>query len=467
MRTRPSSQHRLPTFTTRNWVGLIIGVVAFCFPLVFTLPGLSTQGHRMLAIFLLAIVFWVSEAIPLVATAMVVILLEVLLISTSAILPVDESALPASDYYAALAHPVIILFLGGFLLAYGAAKYGLDRNLAAVMLRPFQGSGRLTVLGLMLISALLSMFMSNTATTATMFAVVIPILAVMPTARSRAGLALAIPVAANIGGIGTPVGTPPNAIAIGALADAGIHVSFLQWMVFAVPLMLVVLAFGWWLIVTMFIPPATPVELHLDPDFDQSVPARIFYIVAGLTVVLWMSEPIHGISASTVGLIPVAILLATGVVGAKELGELQWSVLWLVSGGIALGVGVGASELDAWLLGSVNWAGLPAMVLIAALALLGLGMSNVISHSAAANLLVPLTLTLGTASAAGSTQLTIIVALACSLGMALPISTPPNAIAYATGEVPVKHMGQVGILVGLFGTLLLALAMPTVLGWLV
>lgn len=466
MATNTATSHRLPQLTTRNWVGLVLGVIAFFIPFVVTFPGLDASGHRMLAIFLLAIVFWVSEAIPLVATAMVVILLEVLLISTSAILPVGEEALGAAEYYSALAHPVIILFLGGFLLAYGAAKFGLDRNLAAVMLRPFQGSGRLTVLGLMLICAVLSMFMSNTATTATMFAVVIPILAVMPTARTRAGLALSIPVAANIGGIGTPVGTPPNAIAIGALADAGIHVTFLQWMLFAVPLMLVVLAFGWWLIITMFIPRGTPVTLELKPNFEQSTPARIFYAVAALTVALWMSEPLHGVSASTVGLIPVAVLLATGVVGGKELGELQWSVLWLVSGGIALGVGVGASGVDAWLLGSVNWAGMSVMLLVLALALLGLGMSNVISHSAAANLLVPLTLTLGAASAAGSTHLTIIVALACSLGMALPISTPPNAIAYATGEVPVKYMAQVGVLVGLFGTLLLAFAMPTLLGWL-
>lgn len=465
MRTSSATPHRLPVLTTRNWVGLALGIIAFFIPFLVTFPGLDASGHRMLAIFLLAIVFWVSEAIPLVATAMVVILLEVLLISTSAILPVGEEALGAAQYYSALAHPVIILFLGGFLLAYGAAKFGLDRNLAAVMLRPFQGSGRLTVLGLMLICAVLSMFMSNTATTATMFAVVIPILAVMPTARTRAGLALSIPVAANIGGIGTPVGTPPNAIAIGALADAGIHVTFLQWMLFAVPLMLVVLAFGWWLIITMFIPRGTPVTLELEPDFDQSAPARIFYVVAALTVALWMSEPLHGVSASTVGLIPVAVLLATGVVGGKELGELQWSVLWLVSGGIALGVGVGASGVDAWLLGSVNWAGMSVMLLVLALALLGLGMSNVISHSAAANLLVPLTLTLGTASSAGATHLTIIVALACSLGMALPISTPPNAIAYATGEVPVKYMGQIGVLVGLFGTLLLAFAMPTLLGW--
>jgi sodium-dependent dicarboxylate transporter 2/3/5 len=154
---------------------------------------------------------------------------------------VGEEALKYSSYFASLANPVIILFLGGFLIADGAAKFGLDHNLAAVFMKPFAGSGRLTVLGLMLITAALSMFMSNTATTAAMFAVVIPIIAAMPDARAKAGVALAIPVAANIGGMGTPVGTPPNAIALGALAARGLSISFVEWMVIAVPLMLVIL----------------------------------------------------------------------------------------------------------------------------------------------------------------------------------------------------------------------------------
>ena len=130
----------------------------------------------MLSIFLLAIVLWVTEAIPLVATAVLVIGLEVLLVSDQALLPVPEGATRYAEFLAALANPVIILFLGGFLIADGAAKYHLDKNLAAVLIKPFTGSARRTVLGLMVITALLSMFMSNTATTATMFAVVIPIL---------------------------------------------------------------------------------------------------------------------------------------------------------------------------------------------------------------------------------------------------------------------------------------------------
>ncbi len=461
----PASAHTRPVVRLERpnkvqLTGIVLGVLAFLVPFVIDIPGLAPEGERMLSIFLLAIVFWVTEAIPLVATAVLVILFEVLLISSAALLPVGEQALGAKAYFAALADPVIILFLGGFLLADGAAKFGLDRNLAAVMLKPFQGSGRMTVLGLMGITAALSMFMSNTATTATMFAVVIPILAVMSDAKARAGLALSIPVAANIGGMGTPVGTPPNAIALGALASHGIQISFLKWMMLAVPLMLIVLAIGWFVIVTFFIPKGTNLELALRSNFDRSAPARIYYVVAGLTVALWMTEPLHGINSNVVGFIPVAILLATQVMTGDDLKMLQWPVLWLVSGGIALGVGVGASGLDEWLLGSVNWTAMSVTGLIVVLAAMGLGMSNVISHSAAANLLIPLALGLGSAIALDIVLVGVIIALACSLGMSLPISTPPNAIAYATGEVPTKYMALIGVIVGLAGAVLLAFVMP-------
>lgn len=217
----------------------------------------------MLSIFLLAIVFWITEAVPLTATAVLVILLEVLLVAqgalgnpTAADPALAEEALPASTYFAALANPVIILFLGGFMIADGAEKYGLDKNIAAVMLKPFSGSARSTVLGLMLITGILSAFMSNTATTATMFAVVIPILTSIKNAKARSGVALAIPLAANVGGIATPVGTPPNAIAVGALESNGIHVSFIDWMIMATPFAALILIASWLLLCTLFIPVA-------------------------------------------------------------------------------------------------------------------------------------------------------------------------------------------------------------------
>lgn len=455
-----STPTRLPPLTRTQSIGLLLGAVGFVLPLALDVPGLEPAGERMLAIFLLAIVLWMTEAIPLVATALGVVLLEILLLSDQAIIAVADP-LDAADMFATLADPVIVLFLGGFLIADGAAKYGLDRNLAAVLLRPFLGGGaRRIVLGLMLITALLSMFVSNTATTATMFAVILPVLASLPPGRARAGLALAIPFAANVGGIGTPVGSPPNAIAIGQLAARGQSVSFLGWMLLALPLLIVVLLGTWWLLTRRFIASDTPIELDVSARFNTSPAAMVFTVVAGLTVLLWLTEPLHGLASSTVGFIPVVLLLATGVMGASDLQSLPWHVLWLVAGGIALGAGIGASGLDAWLLELVTWERLGATLLLALLVLAGLGFSTVISSSAASNLLIPLALGVAAGVGVDVTLVGVTVAIACSFAMSLPISTPPNAIAYATGEITQAGMASTGVVIGAVGGLLLAFAMP-------
>ncbi|MFO7779231.1 MAG: DASS family sodium-coupled anion symporter [Nitriliruptoraceae bacterium] len=458
---------RLPTLNRTQSTGLAVGLVVFVGTLVLELPGIEPAAQRMLAIFLLAIVLWITEAIPLVATSLVVILLQVLLLSDQALVPLDESVVSASEVFATLADPVIILFIGGFLIADGAAKYDVDRNLAALLLRPFAAGGaRRTVLGLMLITALLSMFVSNTATTATMFAVLLPVLAGLPAGTARTGLALSIPVAANIGGIGTPVGTPPNAIALGQLSNQGISISFLDWMLLAVPLMLLLLFGSWWLLTRRFIPADTPLEIDMTARFNRTPPAMLFSAVAAVTVVLWLTEPLHGMASSTVGFIPVVLLLATGVLGAKDLQGLQWHVLWLVAGGIALGGGIGASGMDVWLLELVDWEALPATGLLALLVLAGLAMSTVISSSAASNLLIPLALSLAIGLSMNAALVAVLVALACGLAMSLPISTPPNAIAYATGEVPQSAMIFTGLVIAAVAFALLSFVMPTWWTWL-
>ncbi|MCF2710380.1 SLC13 family permease [Schaalia hyovaginalis] len=442
-------------------VGALIAIIVFLF---VQLPGLGVEGSRMFGIFLAAILLWVTEAIPLSATAALVIFLEVLFVSNKALLPVGEEAPAYTSFFGALANPVIILFLGGFMLADGAAKYKVDRALSAVLLKPFLGRPRLTVMGVMLITALMSMFMSNTATTATMFAVMMPVIMALPEGGARTGIALSIPVAANVGGMGTPVGTPPNAIALGALQSAGISVTFLEWMLAAVPLMLVVLAVSWLFISWRYVPRDAKFEIDTSAKFDTSRNAKIFYVVAILTILLWMTESLHGISSNIVGFLPVVALMVTKVMGGDDLRALDWPVLWLVAGGIALGSGVGSTGLDAWLLGSIRWETIPTVLLILTLALVGWVTSNVISHSASANLLVPMGMGLAMTISTPAAQIAIVLALGCSLGMCLPISTPPNAIAYSTGTTPTREMVVVGVVVGVVGVLLLAFVAPLTWG---
>ncbi len=473
MPSAPASAVSDPDRLTRGQrFGLLAAGLLLIFPLAAwylgtPLPGLSEAGHRILAVFLMAIVLWVTEAVPLHATAAIIILLEILLISDKAVMALPAGFQPTTfrSFFATLADPILMLFLGGFFLADGAAKFDLDRNLAGVLLKPFGSAPRMIMLGLMLITALFSMFMSNTATTATMMMVVIPVIQRLPAHdRMRAGLALCIPVAANIGGIGTPIGTPPNAIALGALAKAGIHIGFLQWMIMAIPFMLVILAFAWVLMQFAFRSNTPAIDLRLQSNFATGFAAKIYYVTAACTILLWLTEKLHGMSSSIVGFVPVVVLLATRVFSSKDMQNIQWHVLWLVAGGIALGVGVGASGLDRWLVGLVNWENLSAGMLVGVLALAALAMGSFISHSATANLLVPLGVSLALSPAVDLSPALagVFIAIGSSLAMALPISTPPNAIATATGMVRTRDMALVGIIVGLVGWGLFVFTAPTV-----
>ncbi len=451
--------------TRGKWMGLAAAVALFAAPWVVHFPGLSVEGHRVFSIFLAAVVLWITEAVPLHATATIIILLEILLISDQGVLSVPEGFTPPSYrlFFGTLAAPVLMLFLGGFFLAHGAAKFALDRNLSRVLLLPLGTSAKTILLGLIAITAIFSMFMSNTATTATMMAVVLPIMAQLPPGdRMRTGLALCIPIAANVGGMGTPIGTPPNAIALGALSEAGFSIGFLQWMLMACPFVVVILVVVWLLIGRFYRFAGRTITLKINSTFNMTRPAKIFYVTFAGTILLWLTESLHGMSSSVVGFFPVVVLLSTRVFSSKDLQSIQWHVLWLVAGGIALGVGVGQTGLDGWLLGLIDWNGMSSILILATLSLVALVLSTVISNSATSNLIVPLAMTLCMSDGVTISPLVagVFVAIGSSLAMALPISTPPNAVAISTGAVRTKDLAIVGILVGGFGWGLFLLCAP-------
>lgn len=467
-------------FTKIQFIGLIVGLCGFILPYAVHFESLSPAGHRMLSIFFLAITFWLTEVVPMFATAVLIIMLEILLLSNKAIFGIPPSAVldasgqsvafkpvAYSTFLSALADPVIILFLGGFFLADGATKYGLDRSLARVMLRPFGSKPSMIMMGFMLITALFSMFMSNTATTATFMAVVLPVVASLPVNdRFRSALVLCIPVAANLGGIGTPIGTPPNAIALGALAkstpDGNSPIGFMHWMLGAVPFMLVFLTIAYFTLLHLFKTETKHIEVKMEGKFDTSWKAITFYATFALTVILWMTEALHGLNSNVIGFVPVVILSCTRVMGVGDLKNIEWHVLWLVAGGISLGVGIGATGMGEWFVGLFDWSTMTPFMLVAMLTLSALICGTFISHSATTNLLVPIALSL-TASGVvslSSTAAAVFVALGASLAMMLPISTPPNAIAYASGQVNTRDMAVVGMVIGLASWAVFILAGP-------
>ena len=285
-----------------------------------------------------------------------------------------------------------------------------------------------------------------------------------PGDRFRIALILAVPVAANIGGLGTPVGSPPNAIALGRLDDQGIQVDFIKWMAFAVPVAVLLLVVAWRLLVHRFPSSTSSVSIRLGGRFDRSQSAMILYVVFGLTVLGWMTEPIHGIRSSIIGFTPVVVLLASKVFTVDDLRGLNWHILWLVGGGIALGNGVSSSGLDIWLVDRFDWGSMSTLLLMFAMAGLALFLSTIISNSATANLFAPIAISLALSDAVDLDPLLagLLIAMACSLAMALPVSTPPNAVAYASGAIKSKDMATVGLVVGGLGLVLVVFVMPPI-----
>ncbi|MGF1655399.1 MAG: SLC13 family permease, partial [Verrucomicrobiales bacterium] len=426
--------------------------------------ALALQSHIpreaawMAGIFVLAALFWMTELLPLFATSLLVMALQILLLANPAGwegFGFEAADAPHySEFLHAAADPVLLLFFGGFILARAAVKHGVDVVLSAILLRPFLGSPRRMLLGLIAVTALFSMWMSNTATTAMMMMMVTPLLSqLQPNDRFRIALALAVPFAANIGGIGTPIGTPPNAIAVAYLAGMGHPMTFVQWMVVAVPLMALLLVILWLLLSLLYKPQAKQSPLTLRSG-KVSAAGNAVLLVFLATVGLWMTDFWHGLPTSVVALLPAVLLTAGGLLDQRDLNSLEWNVLVLIGGGLALGFGLQATELDRLVverlpLASLSF-GLVLVLMLGATALLGTFMS----HTAATNLLLPIGVSaalLVGADQIGVLEMTIGIALGSSMAMALPISTPPNAIAYASGAISTRQMMLAGTILGLLG----------------
>lgn len=365
---------------------------------------------------------------------------------------------PASyrNYFAALADPIIILFLGGCLLADASVKYRLDRALTRMFLKPLGGSPRLILLGLLVATGTLSAFMSNTATTAMMLTVVLPLIASLDRDDPlRIAVVLAIPVGANIGGIATPIGTPPNAIALAALSKAGAAVPFVTWVMMALPIVIVTLLLAWVVLLKLFPARARVLNVNLAGELNRSPKAVGLYGVFGLTALLWFTENQHGISSSIIAFLPVVALPMFGIVGKKEIHALPWDVFWLMAGGISLGTAIQNTGLAEWMVGQVGWSGLSGYGIILGLALLSFVLANFLSHTVTVTLLAPIAISVGAVAGqmAGFDLVTalVAVAVASSYGMTLPISTPPNAMAMGSGVLETRHLVKAGGLIGVGG----------------
>lgn len=462
------------------FVSFILTVIVWNLPSTFFgIDGLTTVQQRVIAIFVMAVMLWLTEAIPAWATSVTIIFVLLFFVSNSSFKFMQGSEgqygqlLDSVGIMACFADPTIILFLGGFILAIAATKSGLDVWMAKVMIKPFGKKSENVLLGFMLITGIFSMFISNTATAAMMLTFLTPVFKALPAnGKGRIALTMAIPIGANLGGMGTPIGTPPNAFAYKVLNDPtgmNLDISFGHWMAVMVPLVIVLLIIAWFLLRKLFPFSQKTIELHIEGDVKHNWRSVVVGATFFVTIVLWIFGKQIGINANTVAMLPIAVFAFSGVISAKDLQQIDWGVIWMVAGGFALGLAMNGTGLAKVAVESIPFGSWSPIVILIISGLVCYFLSNFISNTATAALLIPI---LSVVCSGMGDKLNIIggdptilvgIAVAASAAMSLPISTPPNAIAYSTGLINQKDMAKTGITVGVT-TLALGFCMLIVLG---
>ena len=433
----------MKTFNVKTYVLLPLTILAVLFlwfapASMFHIDGLTVVQQRTIAIFCYAALMWMFEIIPAWATSVSTIVLLLLAVSNKGFTkPEMGDLVNFKELMASFADPIIMLFLGGFVLAIAASKVGLDVYLARILLKPFGTKPSMVLLGFLTLISVMSMFMSNTATAAMMLAFLAPVIKTLPAdGGGRMSLAMAIPIAANIGGLGTPIGTPPNAIAIGQLASNGIEIGFAAWMFRFVPVVIFMILFAWWLLQHLYPFKAEKIEIKIHGETERDWKFWTVTITFLGTILLWMTGELTKLNSNVVALIPFAVYAVLGIFTRED----------LVAGGFALGTALNKTGLAAALVEAIPFGNWSAIAVLIIAGVLGWLLSNFIANSSAANLLVPILAVVGSAMAdnlaglGGVTTLLVCVAASTSFAMLFPISTPPNAIACSTGLIKTNEM---------------------------
>lgn len=452
-------------------VGLVAGPLVFAAMLAAPAPaGLSGAGWRVAAAGVWMGIWWMTEALPLAATSLLPILLFPLLGSGTP----AQAAGPYAD-------PTVFLFMGGFMLALAMQRWGLHRRIALTIMRGMSDRPAGLVLGTMAATAFISMWVNNTATVLMMLPIGLSVIEVVEQCECdepnfAPALLLGIVYAAAVGGLGTLIGTPPNALLAGFLDKTyGIRVDFVAWMKVGVPLVVLLLPVAW-LVVTRLILPLGRARIAGSRDFLLAERAalghvtRPEWIVAATFVaadVLWIARPalqgvLPGLSDAGIAIGAAALLFALPagkgrgpVLTWETAGRLPWDVLLLFGGGLSLADAIGRSGLAAWIGGGLSGVGRwPDFAVAIAVAVVLVVLSEVASNTAAAVTFLPVIASLAVSQGESPLALAVIATLAASGGFILPVASPPNAIVYGTGKVSMRQMVRGGIVMDLVFALL-------------
>ena len=489
-----SSKHSTRLLTIAIAV-LLTGITAS----IPTTGTLTVAGQYAVATMVFAAVLWVTGALPLPLTALII----PILLTTFGVYA------DFGDAVAGFANPVIFLLLAGFMLAEALQKHSIDRRISFAILLRFGTSARGLVLGVMVATALLSMVISNTATVAMMVPIVLGIVETVTdltkagadvsaseASNFQIGMLLGVAYAASLGGVGTLIGTPPNAIVVGQLDELlGFEITFVEWLAIGLPMVVITLPVAWVLLTYVVYPPKQYDVSHAQEQArDQlqsmgalSVPARRTVLIFGATAFLWFLGGLGflfegvlprdwyvtlfgGAGASVfgtvghegvlfyviVGLLAVPALVVSGATAWDDLVTIDWGTLLLLGGGISLANALADTNATVWLaevtLGSLNGAAILVLLLVVVTMIVLVG--ELASNTAMAAILAPLLINigpayadaLGTSGELAAVLLAVTGAIAASYGFALPVATPPNAIVFGAGYIERDHMLRAGVL---------------------
>lgn len=421
-------------------------------------PGYNDSQVYVLFILFFAIGLWFTEVIPPFAVGLLIMSFLVFALGNPYLNSAPENI---ERYVTTFSSSIIWLMLGGFFLAVAMTKTKLDEALFRFTIQVSGTKPRNLLIGLMGTTMLASMLMSNTATTAMIIAALTPLLLKLgKEAGLTKALLLGVPIAATVGGMGTIIGTPPNAIAAGALEHAGIRMNFLSWLSYGIPLAFLLTAIACFVLILVFVKNNQPLELDFMHSGDEALSPelklqrRVVLIVIGITVLLWLIGSLLNITVAAVSAFPMVVLTLTRILKRDDIRALPWDTLLLVAGGLSLGLALQQTGLLDIYADKISHLQINATGFLVLFAFLTMVLSNIMSNTAASTVLIPLGMAILPEM---KTEIAMIVGLCASTALFLPVSTPPNAMAYSTGLIEQKDFRLGGTLIGILGPLLVIL----------
>jgi sodium-dependent dicarboxylate transporter 2/3/5 len=428
-----------------KWFQIIMAGLIGLF-LYFLPQELGVQARTVLATFGIAGTLWLTEAVPLYETSFII-----------AGVLIFFGGFGTAEIYTSFADPIIFLFLGGFTMAQAFSKYKVDVYIANKMMRFFGKKPYQVMLGLMILSAFLSMWMSNTASTALLLPIGIQVLLNSGLKKEDPlfkAYPLAIAYAATTGGLATIIGSPPNALAIKYMGKSAMveqTITFVDWMVQMLPvsILMLIAIFG----VIKMLYRTEEKELVVKSKVKAlGCKGKISLTVAVITALLWLTGKLTGLSSYLVAIIPMIVFFGTDLLDKEDLKELNWDTILLFGGGLALGEAVISSGVNEYIASGFEQflVGLPIFILYALIVLIGIFFTVVASNTGAAVVMLPIVLSLAQKLGVDARLMVGLTTIGVSLDYILPVGTPPSAIAYSSGYIKSKEMIKTGLILTIF-----------------